>query len=224
MFYIFKSARKQLTFEIDQSDFIGRGRSGNVYRVYLNGQVMAVKYCTDQELFGEMANEANILRHLNRKNCVNVPTLLYEQRTENEYFIVISYIDGEHASFKERGPEIEKALQEVHNCQVLHGDIKEDNFLVTSDGSIFVIDFGFAKISSDKLELKAEINQLRSEISLRPLRLYSPLFKSDPFSQDKKGISHSHDENQTRKTRKNKLNYTKRKSIIISSVFQNILS
>lgn len=166
------------TFEIDQNDCVGQGRSGNVYRAVVDGQVVAVKYCTDPDLFDEMANEAEILRHLNREECPSVPTLLHAYQEKHAYFIITSYIDGMPVKFNERKRQLEKALKEVHKCHVLHGDIKEDNFLVTSDGKIYVIDFGFSKITMEESELEKELNDFRVELQLKPLRRsYSDPFK-----------------------------------------------
>lgn len=166
------------TFEIDQNDCVGQGRSGNVYRAEVDGQVVAVKYCTDPDLFSEMANEAEILRHLNREECPNVPTLLHAYQEKDAYFIITSYIDGVTVKFNEKKRQLEKALKEVHKCHVLHGDIKEDNFLVTSDGKIYVIDFGFSKITVEESELEKELNDFLAALQLKPLRRsYSDSFK-----------------------------------------------
>ena len=166
------------TFEIDQNDCVGQGRSGNVYRAVVDGQVVAVKYCTDPDLFNEMNNEAEILRHLNREECPNVPTLLHAYQENQAFFIITRYIDGVPVKFDERKRQLEKALKEVHKCHVLHGDIKEDNFLVTSDGEIYVIDFGFSKITVNESELERELNDFRAELQIKPLRRsYSDPFK-----------------------------------------------
>lgn len=110
-----------------------------MYGVVVDGQVVAVKYRTDPDLFGEMAKEAKILRHLNREECTNVPTLLHAYQENHSYFIITSYKDGVSVNFNERKRQIEQVR--VHKCNVLHGDIKEDNFQITSDGKIYVIDF-----------------------------------------------------------------------------------
>lgn len=160
-----------VTFEVDQNDFVGSGRSGNVYRAFFDGQIVAVKYCTDPDLFDEMANEAKILSHLNKQGCPNVPTLIHSYKKNREYFIIMQYIDGVPVKFDERNCRLEQALKEVHKCHVLHGDIREENFLVTKGGKVFVIDFGFSKISQNDSDFQCEFNDLRCKLGLRPLRV-----------------------------------------------------
>jgi serine/threonine protein kinase len=45
-----------------------------------------------------------------------------------------------------------KRIEAVHNCGVIHRDIKPDNFLVGNDNLIYLIDFGLAKRFVNKKE------------------------------------------------------------------------
>lgn len=164
-----------INFEIHQSNFVGSGRSGNVYWAFAGGRKVAVKYCTDRNLFDEMANEAKILRHLNALKCPNVPKLFHAYEDNGVFVIIMEFVEGMPVKFSEKKREILQALSEVHRCRVLHGDIRAQNFLLTPAGKICVIDFGFSKISEDLSEFENETNWLRAELGLRPQRrLQSP--------------------------------------------------
>ena len=70
------------------------------------------------------------------------------------------------------------ALRVVHALGILHGDIKESNFMNCSNRSVFLLDFGFSKrltMESDfALEMKELQNLLgrknKGAVVLRPLR------------------------------------------------------
>lgn len=159
--------------EVDTKSFCGSGRSGNVYQFSFDGNEMALKLCSDKELFDEIENEANILKILNKMNCSYVPKLKKAYRENENYFLVSQFINGEHLPFDENMPLLRKfqyieALEAIHNCGVLHGDIREENFIATKD-KVYVIDFGFSKLNSSRQERDAEMNELRSRLGFRPI-------------------------------------------------------
>ena len=57
-----------------------------------------------------------------------------------------------------------EALNAVHASGMLHGDIREDNILVT-EGSVRLIDFGFSADSSSNEDYMKECEQLVNIIS-----------------------------------------------------------
>lgn len=100
--------------------------------------------------------ERKILSSLNHSNIA----LLLDGGVADDgrpYF-VMEYIDGEpvtdyckknHCSLEKRlhlFTQVCKAVQHAHSNLIVHRDIKPDNLLVNSDGTIKVLDFGIAKL------------------------------------------------------------------------------
>ncbi len=79
----------------------------------------------------------------------------------------MEYYDGEPLTRKiERGPlpieeavhvaaEIAKGLSRTHQHGIVHRDIKPANVILTTDGRIKILDFGFARLSSTSLQTKS---------------------------------------------------------------------
>ena len=80
--------------------------------------------------------------------------------------------------------EIILAVQEIHDAQVVHGDIKPDNILLSAQGSVKFVDFELSRMmaderSMDKEELVGSMGYLAPEIILHEM---SNSFLSDIFS------------------------------------------
>ena len=80
---------------------------------------------------------------------------------EEDPWIVMEYISGRslHALMTEQtlderqiariGLHVLRGLVAVHRANVVHRDVKPTNILVADDGSIFLVDFGIARIAGD---------------------------------------------------------------------------
>ena len=98
-----------------------------------------------------------MLRH---RNIVSVIDFEFEG---NLQYIVMEYIDGitlkDFIRTQKAIPytiavkitmQILSALQHAHERGIIHRDIKPQNIMILSDGTIKVMDFGIARISSLK--------------------------------------------------------------------------
>lgn len=93
--------------------------------------------------------ELNILSSLKHENIVQVI------KTHSEY-VVMEYLDGYDWRFVLQNPvpfpivahlflEALRTLQYVHSCKIIHRDISPQNWILTYDGKVKLLDFGISK-------------------------------------------------------------------------------
>ncbi len=165
-----KSAPQQLgRFEI--VDKLGEGAFGTVYRAQdtqLHREVaLKVPRATvletqdDVDRFLQEARSAATLRHS------NICPIYDFGKIDEDYFIVMAYIDGKPLSSvltktkqltaRKIAVAIRKiamALEEAHKHGVVHRDLKPSNIMIDRRGEPVVMDFGLArKVSSDEAQL-----------------------------------------------------------------------
>ena len=103
--------------------------------------------------------EARAAARLNHPNIAGVYDVLEEH---GRTFIVMEYVEGETLSarlargrmpmddVRRVGRQLASALAAAHAQGVIHRDLKPANIQVARDGSIKVLDFGVAKLSSTR--------------------------------------------------------------------------
>jgi serine/threonine protein kinase/Tol biopolymer transport system component len=144
-------------------DILGQGGMGSVYRAMDEnlGVEVAVKenLFTTDEYSRQFRLEAVILASLRHQHLPRV-TDHFVMGNEGQY-LVMDYIEGEDLRQRmERlntipeedailiGAAVSDALGYLHTRKppVLHRDIKPGNIKITSDGQVFLVDFGLAKL------------------------------------------------------------------------------
>ena len=140
---------------------LGQGGMGVVYKaedLHL-GRVAALKflspaYIEDDEQKARFIKEARAAAALDHPNICTI----YEAGEEDGLiFLAMAYVEGETVAEKIRaGPlgqaqavdiaaQIADGLQEAHQNNIVHRDIKSSNIMVTSKGQVKILDFGIAK-------------------------------------------------------------------------------
>ena len=143
---------------------IGEGGMSDVYRGrdVMENRTVAVKilkqeYTSNEEFVRFFRNESKAIAVLSHPNIVKIFDVGHEQNLE---FIVMEYIDG--ITLKEYIEQVGivpwrecvhytiqilRTLQLAHDRGIVHRDIKPQNVMKLSDGTIKVMDFGIAMFS-----------------------------------------------------------------------------
>lgn len=75
------------------------------------------------------------------------------------FFIISTFIPGVPVKFDDESMKesLLETLETVHNHHVLHGDIDdEENLILAPDNKIYLIGFGFSRITKNARELERE--------------------------------------------------------------------
>jgi serine/threonine protein kinase len=145
-------------------EHVGGGGMADVYRAHdkLLDRSVAVKvlrsqFANDEEFVTRFRREAQAAARLSHHNIVNIYDV---GKDEDVHYIVMEYISGE--TLKDRilreplpiemavriAADIAEALENAHQNNLVHCDIKPHNILMTRAGRIKVTDFGIARAVS----------------------------------------------------------------------------
>jgi eukaryotic-like serine/threonine-protein kinase len=150
---------------------LGAGGMGEVYLAEdtrLDRQV-AIKFLPPESMADEQARsrllqEAKAAAKLDHPNICSI----YEVGEEDgRSFIAMQYVEGETLAARiERKPlelrdalhvavQVADALADAHARGIIHRDIKPQNIMITPRGQVKVMDFGVAKVISQRSELES---------------------------------------------------------------------
>jgi serine/threonine-protein kinase len=145
---------------------LGRGGMGHVYKAYdtvLNREVvlkmLAPDLIADQESRARFLREAQLASGLDHPNICTI----YEiGQADDQYFIAMQYVPGKTLSRLLDGRplglesllsialQVADGLAAAHSRGIVHRDIKSANIIITPRGQAKVLDFGLAKVVSEK--------------------------------------------------------------------------
>ena len=146
---------------------IGTGGMSDVYKAkchklnrYVAIKILKPELCEDENLVKRFKVEAQAAAGLSHPNIVAV----YDVGDEDDFhYIVMEYLEGKTLKtvIKERGVLTEAeiyhvassvlaALSHAHNNHIIHRDIKPQNIFWTKNNKVKVMDFGIARIITDK--------------------------------------------------------------------------
>ncbi len=151
------------------NSLIGQGGMSYVYRAtdVKMGREVAIKvlkeeYCEDTEFIRKFQNEAQAAAKLNHPNIVGVYDIVDNHKNKTHY-IVMELVEGiTLKSYIQRKGRMDSkeaiaiALQVVggidqaHKNGIVHRDIKPQNMIVASDGTVKVADFGIARAATQQ--------------------------------------------------------------------------
>ncbi|MCM1544363.1 MAG: Stk1 family PASTA domain-containing Ser/Thr kinase [Ruminococcus sp.] len=155
---------KRLDGRYEIIEILGVGGMAVVYKAYdnIDGRIVAVKILKDEFIANEdfrrrFKNESKAIALLSHPNIVKVYDVSYGDRLQ---YIVMEYVDGitlkeyiqQQGTINTREAiyfvtQILRALQHAHDKGIVHRDIKPQNIMLISDGTIKVTDFGIARFS-----------------------------------------------------------------------------
>lgn len=141
---------------------LGEGGMGVVYKATdltldrpVALKILLAEITEDQKLRDRLRQEARALARFNHPNIA----ILYEFDEVNN-FLAMEFIEGQTVDqllVKEGALKSEKivdimkqvlpALSMAHKAGIIHRDIKPSNIMVTSHGSVKIMDFGIAKVA-----------------------------------------------------------------------------
>jgi eukaryotic-like serine/threonine-protein kinase len=143
---------------------LGAGAMGEVYRAHdtkLNRavaiKVLAPRFASDPERLARFRREAKLLAALNHPNIAAVHT--FEDAPEAQA-LVLELVEGQ--TLQDRivkgsiplaealaiAKQLADAFEAAHARGIIHRDLKPANIKVRSDGTVKVLDFGLARLTT----------------------------------------------------------------------------
>lgn len=209
---------KRLDGRYEIMEVIGVGGMAVVYKAFdnIDHRIVAVKilkeeYLTNEEFKRRFRNESKAIAVLSHPNIVKIFDVSFGDAIQ---YIVMEYIEGITLKeyIKQQGvvdpreavyfiTQILRALKHAHDKGIVHRDIKPQNILLISDGTIKVTDFGIARFSENATrtmtdgaigsvhyispeQAKGSVTDARTDIYSAGVMLYEMLTGKLPFQSD----------------------------------------
>ncbi|XP_068652592.1 serine/threonine-protein kinase GRIK1-like [Aristolochia californica] len=153
---------------------IGSGSYGKVvlYRSTVDGKQYAVKafhkshlsklrVAPSETAMTDVLREVSIMKILDHPNIVKLIEVINDPNSDN-FYMVLEYVEGKWVCEGSGPPgglgentariylrDIVAGLMYLHSHNIVHGDIKPDNLLVTSSGTVKIGDFSVSQVFED---------------------------------------------------------------------------
>ncbi len=213
-----KFVGKRLDGRYEIREIIGVGGMAVVYKAYdcIEDRIVAVKilkeeFISNEEFITRFKNESKAIAVLNHPNIVKVYDVSFGDLIQ---YIVMEYVDGiTLKQYIERQQSLRwkdavyltiqvlRALQHAHDKGIVHRDVKPQNIMLLSDGTIKVTDFGIARFArsehktmTDKAigsvhyispeQARGELTDEKADIYSVGVMLYEMLTGQLPFEAD----------------------------------------
>lgn len=209
---------KKIDGRYEITELIGIGGMADVYKAVdlMENKTVAVKilkteFAGNEDFQRRFRNESKAIAVLSHPNIVKIFDVGF---TDKLQYIVMEYIDGvtlkefleQQGAIKPKDAvhftiQILRALQHAHDRGIVHRDIKPQNIMLFSDGSIKVMDFGIARFSrqegktlSDKTigsvhyispeQARGDVTDEKSDIYSVGAMLFEMMTGEKPFEAD----------------------------------------
>ena len=159
-----KFVGKRLDGRYEIREIIGVGGMAVVYKAYdcIEDRIVAVKilkeeFISNEEFIIRFKNESKAIAVLNHPNIVKVYDVSFGDLIQ---YIVMEYVDGvtlkqyieQQKCLRWKDAvyltiQVLRALQHAHDKGIVHRDVKPQNIMLLSDGTIKVTDFGIARFA-----------------------------------------------------------------------------
>ena len=210
-----KNICKNLDGRYELLELIGVGGMADIYKAKdtAEDRTVAVKilkneFAASEDFLRRFRNESKAIALLSHKNIVKIYDVGF---TDKIQYIVMEYIDGitlteyiaRQGVLKWRDAvhfttQVLRALQHAHDRGIVHRDVKSQNVMLLSDGTIKVMDFGIARFNreTDKTmsekaigsvhyispeQARGEMTDEKSDIYSVGVMLYEMLTGEKPF-------------------------------------------
>ncbi|KAL8092377.1 serine/threonine-protein kinase GRIK1-like isoform X1 [Apium graveolens] len=153
---------------------IGSGSYGKVvlYRNRVDGKHYAIKafhkshllklrVAPSETAMGDVLREVSIMKMVEHPNIVNLVEVI-DDPTTDYFYMVLEYVEGKWVCEGSGPPgglgdniaqkylrDIVSGLMYLHAHNIVHGDIKPDNLLVTGSGTVKIGDFSVSQVFQD---------------------------------------------------------------------------
>ncbi len=210
-----KNIGKKLDGRYELLELIGVGGMADIYKAkdVADDRTVAVKilkneFAASEDFLRRFRNESKAIALLSHPNIVKIYDVGF---TDKIQYIVMEYIDGitlteyiaRQGVLKWRDAvhfttQVLRALQHAHDRGIVHRDVKSQNVMLLSDGTIKVMDFGIARFNreTDKTmsekaigsvhyispeQARGEMTDEKSDIYSVGVMLYEMLTGEKPF-------------------------------------------
>lgn len=143
---------------------IGHGTFSQIFkgRNIRTNELIAIKIEPKTATIKLLQNETRIYKYLNEIEGIRIPTMRWFGVDMANYYMVISLMGKSLETFKKEQPtgrlslssvlnigiQMIHLLESIHKAQLIHRDVKPDNFLFgigAAEQQLYIIDFGFCK-------------------------------------------------------------------------------
>ncbi|GJN24726.1 hypothetical protein PR202_gb12483 [Eleusine coracana subsp. coracana] len=126
------------------------------FQVLNKPYMMKIRVVRSETAMTDVLREVSIMKLLEHPNIVNLVEVIDDPNID-KFYMVLEYVEGkmvcdngiEEATTRNYMRDIISGLMYLHSHNIIHGDIKPDNLLVTSTGTVKIGDFSVSQVYED---------------------------------------------------------------------------